>query len=121
MSTQSQEAFIQSTRAFETQLTDLGFSHLSTTKKGYATYVDFSSADKTLISFMFGPSDWNVEILLTVNEKKYALKDLLEIPSIAQWTKDNKFQPKANDIVKDELSWYVSLLTFVIKERPWRS
>jgi hypothetical protein len=70
---------------------------------------------------MFGPSDWNVEMLLTTKEKKYALKDLLQIPSIVQWTKDNKFQPKTNDRVKDELGWYVDLLTFVIKEKPWTS
>jgi hypothetical protein len=121
MSTQTQETFIQSIKDIETQLTDIGFSHLATTKKGYATYVDFKSADKTQVSFMFGPSDWNVEILLTTNEKKYAFKDLLQIPSIALWTKDNKFQPRTNDRAKDELSWYIDLLTFVIKEKPWTS
>jgi hypothetical protein len=119
MSTKSQETFIQSIKDIETRLTDIGFLHLSTTKKGYATYIDFKSADKTQVSFMFGPSEWNVEMLLTVKEKQYAFKDLLQISSVAQWTRDNKFQPRTNDRVKDELSWYVELLTFVVKEKPW--
>jgi len=119
MSTQTQDAFIKSIKDIETELTSIGFLHLSTTKKGHATYVDYKSADNTLVSFMFGPSDWNVEMLLTTKQKKYALKDLLEIPPIAQWTKDNKFQPRTNDKIKDELIWFADLLKFVITRKPW--
>ena len=75
MSTQT-----QSIKDIESELTDIGFSHLSTTKKGYATYVDYKSADNIQASFMFGPSDWHVELLLIKNGRKYELKDLLQIP-----------------------------------------
>lgn len=119
MSIQSQEAFIQAIKDIKSQLTDIGFSHLATTKKGYATYVDFRSADKTQISFMFGPSDWKVEILLTTDKKKYSFKNLLEIPLVVQWTRNNKFQLRTNGRVKEEVEWYVELLAFVIKEQPW--
>jgi hypothetical protein len=119
MSTQSQETFIQSIKDIETQLTDIGFSHLSTTKKGYATYIDFKSTDKTQVLFMFGPSDWHVEIVFTTNDKKYNFGDLLQIPSVAHWVSDNKFQLKTNDKIKDEVDWFVDLLTFVVKAKPW--
>jgi hypothetical protein len=121
MSTQSQETFIQSIKEVETRLTDIGLSHLSTTKKGYATYIDFKSTDKTQVSFMFGPSDWHVEIVFTANDKKYEFKDLLQIHAVAQWTRDNKFQPKTNDMIKDEVDWLVDLLTFVVKAKLGQS
>jgi len=119
MSTQSQETFIQAIKDNETRLTDIGFSHISTTKKGYATYIDFKSTEKDKVSFIFGPSDWNVEIVFTTTDKKYEFKDLVQIPSVALWTRDNKFTPKSNDKIKDQVDWFVDLLTFVIKVRPW--
>ena len=119
MSIQLQDTFIKSIKDIETDLADIGFSYLTITEKGYATYVDFKLAENTKVSFMFGPSDWNVEILLTTEQKKYAFKDLLEIPSIAQWTKENKFQPGTNDRIKEEVIWFAELLKFVIKIKPW--
>ncbi len=118
MSTQTQESFIKSIKEVDTILTDIGLSHLSTTKKGYATFIEYKGSD-TLVLFMLGPSDWNVEILLELNEKKYAFKDLLQIPSIAQWTRDNKFVQKTNYRIKEEVFWFVDLLKFVFETRAW--
>ena len=118
MSTQTQKAFIKSINEAETILTDIGLSHISTEKKGYATFVGYKRTD-TLVSFMFGPSDWNVEILLEKNGRKYAFKDLLQIPSIAQWTINNKFRQITNDRIKDEVFWFVDLIKFVIEIKQW--
>ncbi len=119
MSTETQELFIKSLKDLEKVLNDIGLSHLSTTKKGYATFVDYKGKDDTLVTFIFGPSDWHVEILLETNERKYALQDLLQIPSVTQWTRENKFQKKTNDRIKDEVIWFVHFLKFVFKMRPW--
>jgi len=118
MSIQSQEIFIESIKGLDSELTDIGFSHLSTTKKGYATYIDYKSADNSIITFMYGPSDWDVEILIIKNGKKYALKDILQVPSITQWIKDNKFQEQTRNRIKDEVAWFVDLIRFIIKTRP---
>ncbi len=119
MSTRAQESFIKSIKDVEKILSDIGFSHFSTTKKGYATYIDYKGKDNTLVTFMFGPSDWNVEILLETNETKYAFKDLLQIPSIAHWTRENKFQQKTSDRIKDEVIWFTDLLRFIFTMRSW--
>jgi aryl-phospho-beta-D-glucosidase BglC (GH1 family) len=118
MSTQTQEAFIKSISEAETILTDIGLSHISTEKKGYATFVGYKGTD-TLVSFMFGPSDWNVEILLAKNGKKYAFEDLLQIPLIAQWTIKNKFRQVTNDRIKDEVFWFVNLTKFLLEIKQW--
>ena len=110
----SQESFIKAMNEMEKVLTDIGLSHLSTEKKGYATYIEYGGARDTQVTFMFGPSDWNVEIILARNGKTYTFKDLLQIPSVAQWTKDNKYKPEtSNRIIADEIGWFVKLLRFV--------
>ena len=65
---------------------------------------------------MFGPSDWHVEIIIKRNGRKYAFKDLLQIPSVVQWTKDNKYKQETSDrIIADEVGWFVNLLKFVFE------
>ncbi len=115
MSTQTQESFIQSVTGSETILTDIGFLHHSTERKGYATYIDYKR-DDTLISFMLGPSDWNVEISIFTNNRKYAFKDLLEIPSIAQWPASNKFEQTSKDRINDEVIWFMKFIRFSLTE-----
>ncbi|MFM7851746.1 MAG: hypothetical protein ACKO96_07440 [Flammeovirgaceae bacterium] len=109
----SQESFIKIMNDMESARTDIGLSHLSTEKKGYATYIDYRGAHNTQVTFMFGPSDWDVEIIIKRNGRKYAFRDLLQIPSVAQWTKDNKYKQETRDrIIADEVSWFVKLLKF---------
>lgn len=116
MSTQYQELFIQSVKDIETVLTDIGLSHLSTEKKGYATYIEYKGAHDTRVTFMFGPSDWDVNIVVKRSGKKYEFKDLLQIPSVAHWMKDNKYkQETGNRIIADEVGWFVKLLKFVFE------
>ena len=49
----SQELFIKAMNDMETVLTDIGLSHLSTEKKGYATYIDYRGTLDTQVTFMF--------------------------------------------------------------------
>ena len=91
MSTETQDLFIGYVKDVEENLADMGFVHHSTTKKGYATYIDFKQ-NNNLITFMLGPPDWHVDITLLTSNRKYGFKDLLEIPSIALWIATNKFE-----------------------------
>ena len=116
MSTQSQALFIQSVKDVETALTNIGLSHLSTEKKGYATYIEYKGAHDTHVTFAFGPSDWDVDMVVERNGTKYAFKDLLQIPSVAQWIKDNQYkQETGKRIIADEVGWFVKLLKFVFE------
>jgi hypothetical protein len=115
MSTEAQEIFIQSLKNVEIKLNDIGFFHTSTIKKGYATYIHYKMVDNMQILFMYGPSDWHVELSLTKNGRKYEFKDILQIPSISQWIMDNKFQHQTSNSIKDEVTWLVDFVRFVIK------
>lgn len=119
MSNMAQESFIKSIKDVKKILSDIRLLHFSTTKKGYATLIYYKGKDDTLVTFMLGPSDWNVEILLETDETKYAFKEILQISSIAYWTRGNKFQQKTNDRIRDEVIWFVELLRFVFTMRPW--
>ena len=115
MSTQVQETFIKSMNDMESELANIGFTYHLTIKKGYATYVHYKSTKNIQASFMLGPSDWNVELVITTVERKYEFKDLLLVPYISQWTRENKFQQRTSGRVKDEIVWFVDLLKFVMK------
>ncbi len=113
----AQESFIKTMNDMENVLTNIGLSHLSTEKKGYATYIKYRGPRDTEVTFMYGPSDWDVEIRIKRNWRNwrtYAFKDLLQIPSVAQWTEDNKYKQETSDrIIADEVDWFVKLLKFV--------
>lgn len=115
MSTQTQESFILYVAGSDTILTNIGFVHYSTERKGYATYIDYKR-DDTLITFMLGPPDWNVEISMFTNKRKYEFKDLLQIPSIAQWAANNKFEQTSKDIINDEVIWLMQFIRFSLTE-----
>lgn len=115
MSRDAQETFIQSLKNIGLELNNIGFLHTSTIKKGYATYIQYERVDNMQILFMYGPSDWNVEMSITKNGRKYEFKDILQIPPIFQWIMDNKFQRQTINNIKDEVTWFVTLLRFIIK------
>lgn len=115
MSKQTQELFIKSVKEAEPTLAEIGLSHYSTIRKGYATYIEFKGNEDTLATLMLGPSDWHVEVSVITNQKKYEFKDLLQIPSISEWTKNNKFEQRTNEILKDEVDWVSCFLVYTIQ------
>ncbi|OYU96905.1 MAG: hypothetical protein CFE21_01055 [Bacteroidetes bacterium B1(2017)] len=115
MSIQTQISFIEAVINSGYILTDIGFMHLSTKKKGFATYISYER-NSTLISIWLGPSDWNVETSILSKKRKYEFKDLLEIPSILQWTANNKFLKSSNDRIYDEVIWHMKFITYSLTQ-----
>ena len=113
MSTAAQESFIESVKEASSLLTEMKFAHHSTIRKGYSTYIDYKRKG-TMITFMFGPSDWDVEILIIIGARKYAFKDLLQIPSIHHWVSSNRYEQRSKRIIKDEVIWFIKLLQFAL-------
>jgi hypothetical protein len=62
---------------------------------------------------MFGPSDWDVEILI-IGSRKYAFKDLLQISSIHHSASSNRYEQRSKRIIKDEVIWFFKLLQFAL-------
>jgi len=103
------EEFLEGLEEIKKLLLILLFKQISFDKKGGAYFVKFEKG-KTIVEFLFGPSDWNVEMIIYTSKGKLAFKDLLEIPAITKWVNDNRYKQGDGRNVKNELLWFVELL-----------
>jgi hypothetical protein len=78
------EDFLEGIEDVKKLLLFIRFQPLLFDKKGLAYFVKFQK-EKTIIEFLFGPSDWDIEMLIYIGNRKFAFKDLLEILAIAKW------------------------------------
>jgi hypothetical protein len=62
------------------------------------------------VEFLFGPSDWLVEMMVYTVKGKFEFKDLVGIPEIDGWLNDNRYKQESGCNVKNELLWLVGLL-----------
>lgn len=113
MKSDSQQLFLQAINEVEEILLLIGFKRVFLEKKGYATFIHYKRND-VLVEFMFGPSDWDVEMLIYTSKGKYAFKDLLEIPKISEWVNSNKYKQTNGRSIKDEIAWFIDLLKFAL-------
>lgn len=113
MKIESQKLFLQAINDVEEVLLLIGFKQVFLEEKGYATFVQYKRND-VLVEFMFGPSDWDVEMLIYTKKGKYAFKDLLEIPKISEWVNNNRYRQTNGRNIKDEIVWYIDLLKFAL-------
>src|SRR5690349_19786498 len=101
--------FLAGSEIVKEVLVSLHFKPLSFEEKGYA-YVIRYQKEKNIVEFLFGPSDWDVEMIIYTRDKKFAFRDLLAIPAIAKWVSDNKYEQVGKRNIQNELLWFVELL-----------
>lgn len=104
------EEFLQALRDLEVMLLELLFKKHSFFEKGLAYYIEYRKEDNISIEFLFGPSEWNVEMIIYTSKGKFAFKNLLEIPTIKEWVNDNRYKQGNERNVKNELLWSIELL-----------
>ena len=85
------EIFLESIEEIEKLLIDFQFKSKPFDKSGLALFVAYEKGN-TLVEFLFGPSDWDVEMIIITSKGRFAFRDLLEIPSILKWVKDNRYR-----------------------------
>ena len=102
--------FLNALNEIEIRLFDLSFKKHSFLEKGFACYIDYKKENGTQLAFLFGPSDWGIEIILYASESKFALKDLFAIPEVNNWVNKNRYKQENGRNLKKELEWYVDLL-----------
>ena len=105
------EAFLNGLIEIEPILSLMFFKKKSFEEKGYAYFVEYSKKE-TIVSFLFGPSNWDVEMIVSTSKKKYAFKDLLQIQEILKWVNENRYKQIGERDIKKELMWFVELLKF---------
>jgi hypothetical protein len=104
------EEFLNALNEIEVLLFSLLFSRHSFFEKGLAYFVEYKKESNTKVEFLFGPSDWGIEMIIYTSNGKYAGKDLLQIPEILKWVNDNKYKQENGRNLKNELIWFVELL-----------
>ena len=105
------EAFLNGLIEIEPILSLMLFKKKSFQEKGYSHFVEYQKKE-TILLFLFGPSDWGVEMIINTTKGKYAAKDLLQIPEISKWVNENKYEQIGERDIKNELLWFVELLKF---------
>ncbi len=103
--------FLISIKEIEPLLLKLEFHPHSYFEKGLAYYIEYKSKiSSTIIEFLFGPSDWNVEMIIYSTKGKFAFKDLLNVSEINKWVYDNIYNEENGRNIKNELLWSIELL-----------
>lgn len=104
------EDFLKALNEIEIVLLTLLFKRHSFLEKGLAYYIEYRKENNTRVEFLFGPSDWDIEMTIYTSKDKFAFKDLLSIPKINRWVSDNRYKQGNGRNVKNELLWFVELL-----------
>ena len=90
----SAQQFVQGLEQAEGTLKGLLFHREQFLQKGVAYWVLYRRDQSTTVKFLFGPSDCDVEMLVSTPKGKFAFKDLLAEPAIAQWVGRNRYAPR---------------------------
>ena len=102
--------FIEAINEVEIVLLALFFKRYSFFEKGLAYFIEYRKENNTRVEFLFGPSDWDIEMIIYTSKGKFAFKDLLSIPEIISWINKNRYKQENGRNIKNELEWFVNLL-----------
>lgn len=94
----------------EVVLLTLLFKRHSLFENGLAYYIEFIKPNNTRVEFLFGPSEWDIEMIIYTSKGKFAFKDLLKIPPIQKWVNDNRYKQENVRNLRKELLWFVEFL-----------
>ena len=105
----SSPKFEAAVREIEPTLLGIGFKPYSFERKGPAYYIRYKH-DDTIVMFMYGPSDWHVEVVLLTAKGKFNIGNLMKFPTIADWVYGKKFISNNENPVVNELLWNIELM-----------
>lgn len=110
MTKKNTEEFLEALNETEVALLTLQLKRHSFFEKGFAYYIEYRKENNTRVEFLFGPSEWNIEMIIYTTNGKYEFKDLLTISEVKKWVNDNRYEQRNGRNIKDELLWLVELL-----------
>jgi hypothetical protein len=104
------EEFLKALKEADVVLFSLFFNRHSFFEKGLAYYIEYTNVNNTKVEFVFGPPEWNIEMIVYTSTGKFAFKDLLNIPEINRWVTNNRYKQEDVRNIKNELLWFIKLL-----------
>ncbi len=108
------EEFLTAIEEVEKILFLMDFHAYSFEEKGPAYFIKYKRGE-TIVEFLFGPSDWDVEMIIFTVKGKFAFRDLLQIPLVAKWVNENRYKQENGRDLKNELLWAIKLLKFSLQ------
>ena len=103
------ESFLNSLMEAEIILLEEGFEKYSFLKKGFAYYSQFKRKT-SIVEFMFGPPEFQIEPVIYTKKGKFEFKDLLLIDDISDWIKENRYTQAKERNLKNEIDWLLKLI-----------
>jgi hypothetical protein len=107
--------FLKALEEVERVLSLISFVKHSFQEKGLAYFVEFKKHN-TIVEFLFGPPEFQIEMIIYTSKGKFAFRDLLEIPVVRKWVDDNRYVQLNERNIKNELMWFVELMKVSLKE-----
>lgn len=107
----SNDAFLSAIEELEIDLFKIGFKRESFETKGVAYFLSYRRSE-TIVRFLYGPADWDVEVIVNCGDRKFALKDILGFSEINIWFHENRYVQKGERNIRSELFWYLELIKF---------
>ena len=86
------DEFLQAINEMDVLLPSLLFKKNSFLEKGLAYYVEYRRENNTRVKFLFGPSDWDIEMIIYTSKGKFEFKDLLNIAEVNRWVNVNRYK-----------------------------
>lgn len=103
------EEFLQALKEVEGIFSIMSFIKHSFVERGFAYFVQFKKSN-TIIEFLFGAPEFQIEMIIHTSNDEYAFKDLLEIPAVEKWVNENRYVQLNKRNIRDELMWFIELV-----------
>jgi hypothetical protein len=104
------EEFLEALNEIEINFLSLLFKRHSFFEKGLAYFIEYRKENNSRVELLFGPSNWDIEMIIYSSKGKFSFKDLLSIPEINNWVNNNRYKQKNDRNIKNEMEWLVNLL-----------
>ena len=103
------EEFLNALHGAEMTLSAMGFLRDKYIEIGYAQFADFKSKNAK-VQFVFGPSEWEISIVIYALNQKYSFGDLLKISAVLEWVNNNRYKEENGRNIQNEVLWFTDLL-----------
>ena len=105
------ESFLQAINVVDEIFLSISFKPCSFVERGFAYFIRYKR-EGCNVEFIYGPPEYQVEMIIYTLKSKFELKDLLKYPAIALWVNNNRYRQVDDRDIKNEMLWFVELLKF---------
>ncbi len=109
------QEFLRALKEVQKILEEMSFVKHSFNEKGYAYYAQYKKHN-TIVEFLFGAPEFQIEMIIYTSKGKYAFRDLIKTPFIEKWVNDNRYVQMSERKISSELLWFVDLLKVSLTE-----